>query len=224
MSPVALAPTLALRSDAPMTSRLLLLNGSLRGTTGNTAALLRRAAGFLPADWRAEALCLADYAGSVQGLAEELGAADAFLIGSGVYWGSWGSPLQRFLEVITAYELSSCFLGKPAGAVISADSVGGLDVAQRALGAFSLLGCVLPPLCCVVVSRAACAASDADREANADVWQIDDLEIVVRNLVLAQGFRATPWTTWPVRKLARVEGPYPSRGALGGGLEKFVQG
>jgi NAD(P)H-dependent FMN reductase len=204
-----------------MTSRLLLLNGSLRGSTGNTAALLQRARGFLAADWQADVLCLADYSGSIAALAERLLAADAFLIGSGVYWGSWGSPLQRFLEVMSGYELSACFLGKPAGAVISADSVGGLDIAQRLLGAFTLLGCLIPPLSTVVVSRAACAASDADPEANADVWQIDDLDVVVSNLIAAQALRALPWATWPVRKLAKLEGAYPSHGALAAGLEKF---
>ena len=158
-----------------MTSRLLLLNGSLRGSDGNTARLLQRASDALPRTWQADILCLADYRGTVEALVERLSRADAFLIGSGVYWGSWGSPLQRFLEVISSYELSACFLGKPAGALISADSVGGLDVAQRLLGAFSLLGCFLPPLSCVVLSRAACAASAADPEANADVWQLEDL-------------------------------------------------
>src|SRR5437868_13680976 len=140
-----------------MTSRLLLLNGSLRGSTGNTARLLERAQRFLPADWQSETLSLPEYSGTIEGLAERLLAADAFLIGTGVYWGSWGSPLQRFLEVMSAYELSPCFLGKPAGAVVSADSVGGLDIAQRLLGAFSLLGCVIPPLSTVVVSRVATA-------------------------------------------------------------------
>ena len=205
-----------------MTSRLLLLNGSLRGASGNTAALLQRAGNFLADGWQAHALCLADYAGSIEALASELSAADAFLIGSGVYWGSWGSPLQRFLEVMSGYELSPCFRGKPAGAVISADSVGGLDVAQRLLGAFSLLGCLVPPLSTVVVSRAAQAATDADPEANSDVWQIDDLDVVVQNLVLARSLRALPWATWPVRKLPRLEGAYPSHGALGAGLDKFA--
>jgi len=199
----------------------MLLNGSLRGTDGNTARLLRRAALALPVTWRTDALCLAEYAGTVEALAERLLSADAFLIGSGVYWGSWGSPLQRFLEVITSYELSKCFLGKPAGAVISADSVGGLDVAQRLLGAFSLLGCLLPPLSSVVLSRAACAATAADPEANQDVWQREDLEVVVQNLVLAQGLTSAPWATWPVRKLMHVAGAYPAYGALEAGLEKF---
>jgi len=204
-----------------MTSRLLLLNGSLRGTQGNTAQLLQRAAQVLPASWQADSLCLADYRGTVEALADRLSSADALLIGSGVYWGSWGSPLQRFLEVISAYELSRCFLGKPAGALISADSVGGLDVAQRLLGAFSLLGCLLPPLSSVVLSRAACAATAADPEANADVWQLEDLEVVVQNLLLARAFAETAWSTWPVRKLARVEGEYPAHGPLAAGLEKF---
>ena len=205
-----------------MTSRLLLLNGSLRGASGNTAGLLQRASDALPSGWHSDPLCMADYSGSIEALAERLQAADAFLIGSGVYWGSWGSPLQRFLEVMTAYELSPCFLGKPAAAVISADSVGGLDVAQRLLGAFSLLGCLLPPLSTVVVSRAACAATAADPEANEDVWQPSDLEIVVKNLVLAQSMRGLPWATWPVRQLARLEGAYPAQGALSAGLDKFT--
>jgi NAD(P)H-dependent FMN reductase len=204
-----------------MSSRLLLLNGSLRGSEGNTARLLQRAARSLPATWQADTLCLADYCGTVEALVERLTSADAFLLGSGVYWGSWGSPLQRFLEVISCYELSSCFLGKPAGALISADSVGGLDVAQRLLGAFSLLGCLSPPLSSVVLSRAACTASAAEPDANADVWQLEDLEIVVQNLVLARAFAETAWATWPVRKLPRIEGQYPAHGPLRAGLEKF---
>ena len=96
-----------------MTSRLLLLNGSLRGSAGNTATLLQYAGGALDSSWQSDALSLAEYSGSVESLVERLATADAFLIGSGVYWGSWGSPLQRFLEVISAYELSSCFWASP---------------------------------------------------------------------------------------------------------------
>jgi NAD(P)H-dependent FMN reductase len=205
-----------------MTSCLLLLNGSVRGSTGNTASLLARADAALPEGWQSDTLSLAEYSGSVEAIAGRLLAADAFLIGSGVYWGSWGSPLQRFLEVISAYELSACFLGKPAGAALSVDSVGGLDVAQRLLGAFSLLGCVVPPLSTLVVSRVGGAASRSDAKANEDVWHVDDLDVVVRNLVLAQSSRATPWATWPVRKLARVDGPYPTHGVLAAGLDKFL--
>ena len=202
--------------------RLLLLNGSLRGAAGNTATLLHYAASFLEGSWDSDTLSLAEYEGSIESLVQRLTAADAFLLGSGVYWGSWGSPLQRFLEVISAYELSSCFLGKPAGAVISADSVGGLDVAQRLLGAFTLLGCLVPPLSTVVVSRVAVAAQQIDPEANDDVWQAGDLEVLVKNLSTASGSRTLPWATWPVRKLARLAGPYPTHGPLNAGLARFL--
>ena len=57
---------------------------------------------------------------------------------------------------------------------------------------------------------------------NEDVWQVDDLDVVVRNLVLAQSSRGTPWATWPVRKLARLDGPYPAHGVLAAGLDKFL--
>src|SRR5450432_278888 len=205
-----------------MTSCLLLLNGSVRGSTGNTASLLARANSALPEGWHSDTLSLAEYSGSIEAVAARLLAADAFLIGTGVYWGSWGSPLQRFLEIMSAYELSPCFLGKPVGAALSTDSVGGLDVAQRLLGAFSLMGCVIPPLSTLVVSRVGCAATLVDPQANEDVWHVDDLGVVVRNLVAAQSLRGVPWSTWPVRQLARLEGAYPAHGVLVTGLEKFL--
>jgi NAD(P)H-dependent FMN reductase len=218
-----LAQRLAMRSHhQTMILRLLLLNGSVRGSIGNTADLLERAKHALPENWQTDTLSLAEYNGSIEGLAQRLVAADAILVGSGVYWGSWGSPLQRFLEVISAYELSPCFLGKAVGAALSADSVGGLDVAQRLLGAFSLMGCVIPPLSTLVVSRVGCVATRADPVANQDVWQVDDLAVVVQNLVAAQSMSGAPWSTWPVRKLARPEGAYPTHGVLVAGLEKFL--
>ena len=207
---------------AGMTPRLLLINGSLRGANGNTGALLANVQHSAAPNWQFDTLTLAEYSGSVEALAARLQAADALLIGSGVYWGSWGSPLQRFLEVMSGYELSPCFLGKPAGAVISADSVGGLDVAQRLLGSFNLLGCLVPPLATVVVSRAGCAATRADAAGNADVWQPEDLEVVVHNLRLALAFRQIDWERWPVRQLERIEGAYPSHGTLANGLTRFV--
>jgi len=205
-----------------MTHRLLSINGSVRGSHGNTAALLGRAASFLPHDWLHDSISLVEYPGSVESLAERLGEADALLLGTGTYWGSWGSPLQRFLEVISAYELSPCFLGKPVGVVVSADSVGGLDIAQRLLGSLSLLGCLIPPLSTLVVSRVGVSATQADATANEDVWQPKDLEIVVHNLLLAQRARDIPWRTWPVRNLARVDGDYAAHGPVTAGLEKFL--
>ena len=205
-----------------MVATLLLLNGSVRGSSGNTARLLERAQDSLPNDWQIDTLALAEYDESVEALSGRLVAADAMLLGTGVYWGSWGSPLQRFLEVISAYELSPCFLGKPAAAAVTADSVGGLDVAQRLLGAFSLLGCLVPPLSTLVVSRVGNAATLADARENEDVWQTTDLDVVVQNLCIARSLSGAPWATWPVRKLPRVDGAYPTHGVLDAGMDKFL--
>src|SRR4051812_16936313 len=101
-------------------STLLCINGSLRGAQGNTARLLAAAAGHA-AGHTVRHLVLAEYRDTAEALLEEVAGADAFLFGSGVYWGAYGSPLQRFIEVMTAYETTPVFFGKPAGAVLSMD-------------------------------------------------------------------------------------------------------
>ena len=198
---------------------LLFVNGSILGDSVNTAAIGRHALRLLPEGTLGEELELASYDGTVEALVERIVRADALLFGTGVYWGSWGSPLQRFLEVLTSYELEPCFLGKPVGAVVTSDSVGGLDVAQRLLGSLSLFGCSVPPLSTLVLSRVATAAGESAE--NDDVWQLADLEVVVDNLLKASAQRVD-WATWPARRLPRVTGVYPASGPLGAGLAKFV--
>ena len=97
--------------------RLLALNGSVRGDDGDGAEVLRTALAF--ADARADEtmpieitqVTLATYAGTVEAMVDKVRAADAFLFVTGTYWGSWGSPLQRFLEVLTPLEATDAFLG-----------------------------------------------------------------------------------------------------------------
>jgi multimeric flavodoxin WrbA len=195
------------------------LNGSIRGSAGNSAALLDVARRFLPDDAVVDEVVLTDYAGSVEELVERLRASDALLFATGVYWSSWGSPLQRFLEVMTGYELSDCFLGKPAGVLVSMDSVGGLEVAQRLLGVLGMLGCLTPPLASVVVSRA--GARVRGQPGFEDVFQVDDIEIVLENLCQAARMPTKSWKTWPITRTEALTGPYPHRGRLPAGLALF---
>ena len=171
---------------------MLALNGSPRGEHGNTAQALRRTG--------ADVIHLATYDGTVAALRQRIKAAPALIIGSGVYWSSWGSPLQRFLEVMTSEEASDTFMGKPLGVILTMDSVGGSDVAARLTGVFTLWGCVIPPFSTVILSRAA--------QADEDVWHPEDIDILVRNL------RGPPYTAWPIKRLRAVEGPYPHSGIL----------
>ncbi|RYF05960.1 MAG: NADPH-dependent oxidoreductase, partial [Deltaproteobacteria bacterium] len=123
----------------PTLPHILVLNGSLRGPAGNTAHLLAQASRCVQGRAHVSQVCLADFAGSTASLLALVRRADALLFGSGVYWNSYGSPLQRFLEVATAWETSDVFLGKPAAVVLTMDSVGGMEVAARLLGVLNLL-------------------------------------------------------------------------------------
>lgn len=199
--------------------RFLFLNGSVRGERSNTATLLRHAAERLPPHSELEQITLTTFAGTVRELAESLLRADALLLATGVYWGSWGSPLQRFLEVITSYELSPCFLGKPAGVLVNMDSVGGSDVAQRLQGTLNLLGCVLPPLSSVVLSRTGLAL--AGQPGFEDVFQLNDLTVALANLALCAEQPRPSWRTWSIERVAQLDGAFPHSGVLDIGLERL---
>lgn len=206
-------------ADCAMAGRILFLNGSIRGDHGNSRALLDRAAAFLPPGIEAEHLTLTTYSGSVAALAAALASSSALVFGTGVYWSSWGSPLQRFLEVMTSYELSDCFLGKPAAVIASVDSVGGADVVARLQGVLSFMGCLIPPLSSVVISRAGLRAR---REPGfEDVFSVEDLGVLIGNLVLATDASRAPWRTWDIARVAAVEGAFPHAGPLLSGLDRL---
>lgn len=192
------------------------LNGAIRGRGGNTGRALvvaedhARAVGL-----DVVRVDLAEFEGDVSALVDIVKSADVLLFGSGVYWGSWGSPLQRFLEVMTPYEATDVFVGKSVGAVLTMDSVGGTDVAARLLFALSLFGCTSPPFAAVVLSRIAEASADDD------VWQPADLHTLVDNLVLQASSRPA-YKRWPVVAADAVDGPWPLPGPLDLGLPDFM--
>jgi len=201
--------------------QLLVLNGSLRGATGNTARLLDEVRRYLPEDFTLREVALASYEDKVEVLVEEVRAADALVFGSGVYWGNWGSPLQRFLEVMTAYEMTEVFLGKPCGAVFTMDSIGGSDAAQRLLGVLSNLGALIPPGALVVISRTGAALEG--QPGFEDVWQRADMEILVENVCMAARLPRPAWRTWPFVPTTPAQGLYPAAGVLDLGVERFLE-
>jgi chromate reductase len=193
-------------SAAPVVDRgspkLLLVNGSLGGRDGNTAALLDLAARHLAPKTELFRIDLAERPGFGRHAASIL-EADAFLFATGTYWDSWGSPLQRFLEEATESEGTGAWLGKPAAALVTMHAVGGKGVLSRLLGVLNTLGCAIPPMGGLVVSLANQMALRA--EENADLWRPSDLEIVCHNLLeAANGGR--DHRAWPVDR----EG-YPGR-------------
>jgi multimeric flavodoxin WrbA len=178
--------------------RLLLLNASLNGDTGNTGAFLAEARAFLAPVADVSSVTLAgENAPDFTALLPALAAADGFLIGTGTHWDGWSSVLQQFLEDATPAEGTSLWLGKPAAVVVSEHSVGGKGVLSRLQGVLVTLGCSIPPMSGLVLSRAALIAVHHDAKAANDFWCRDDLAVVCHNLVESAAGTAR-WKTWPV--------------------------
>lgn len=212
--------------------RLLLLNASLAGDAGNTAVLLARARRLLSRRATVEAVTLASFpAASVSDsplsalnsqpppapvsqlstlnpqLRTALARANGLLIGTGTHWDSWSSVLQKFLEAATATEATPLWLGKPAAVVVSEHSTGGKGVLSRLQGVLVTLGCSIPPMSGLVLSRAALLATQhaSDPATTRDFWCEDDLRVVCHNLAeaartsLPAARPALPrWRKWPV--------------------------
>jgi len=209
---------------------LLLLDASLAGLAGNTAVLLARARRLLARRATVELLSLAPSPLPVPGtwlpalrlqlppspppaplsaldpqVVRALRRADGFLLGTGTHWDSWSSVLQGFLEEATPLEGTALWLGKPAAVVVTEHSTGGKGVLSRLQGVLVTLGCTLPPMSGLVLSRAALLAAETDPAAARDFWCEADLRIVCHNLAEAARVSrpgARPplprWRTWPV--------------------------
>lgn len=200
--------------------KLLLLNGGIRGEHGNTQRALNIAADLAQAaGHQVEQRCLATLKTDVSTFYRDLREADAWLLGSGVYWGSWGSPLQRFLEVLTPLEATEGIVGKPVGALMTCDSTDGMSIAARLLGVLTSFGCMAPPYPSIVLSRLGEQATRTSHEA--DVWQPADLAILIANLATAAQLRLQ-WKSWEVQPVGASTGNYPSPGALEYLVEDFL--
>lgn len=179
-----------------MRPTITLINGSLGGADGNTAAVLTSMLDRLRLDARVETLHLATDRRTPDEIEGLLTASDGFVFATGTYWDSWGSPLQVFLEQVTRLEAGPAWLGKPAAVVVTVHLVGGKGVLTRLQGVLSTLGLLLPPMTGFVYSLAAHLALQHSA-GHADFWHPDDLAVVAHNLLEAlRGGR--DWRAWPV--------------------------
>ncbi|MGC4072396.1 MAG: NAD(P)H-dependent oxidoreductase [Nibricoccus sp.] len=175
--------------------RILILNASLAGDAGNTAVALERMQTALARKAEVRVATLKDAAFSE--VRRELDWAGGFVFATGTHWDSWSSVLQKFLEDATEAEGTKLWLGKPAACVVTEHSVGGKDVLSRLQGVLVTLGCAIPPMSGVILSKVAQIAREHAPEAAEDFWCADDLKIAAHNLVeTAAGTRK--WKAWPV--------------------------
>jgi multimeric flavodoxin WrbA len=184
----------------PSHPHLLLINASLAGESGNSAALIARAKKLLARHATVEVITLARGDGTARSFSDirdSLEKADGFLFATGTHWDAWSSVLQKFLEDATESEATKLWLGKPAAVIVSEHSVGGKGVLSRFQGVLNTFGCSIPPMSGLVISRAALLAAQHDAEAAKDFWCLEDLKVICHNLLEATR-SGTRWKTWPV--------------------------
>jgi chromate reductase len=206
---------------------ILIINGSLRGGAGNSGAVAKQAVQVLnELQQQATVLTLTDPLPTIREVYELLAGCDGFLVITGIYWNNWSSPLQRFIEITTAFENTPAFFGKPVACAVTMDSVGGIEVAARLQAVFGGLGCWSPPCSTVVLSRTGQEAIEAsagdDNDPNNDVWRMDDLQIVLQNLATAAAMPRHNWIAWPHTELVIPDGHWPGEGPLDLGTPKFL--
>ncbi len=189
-----------------MKPRIVVLNGSLGGKSGNTGTVLALLVQELAPRADVEEVTLSE-SYQLAHVLDQIGKSQGLVIATGTYWDSWGSPLQRFLEESTDHEATDTWLGKPVATLVTMHSVGGKEVLSRLQGVLSTLGCLIPPMSGLTYSLANHLALKGDRSPfHDDLWQLPDLKVIASNLLMAidhygnrpGSSQLPPWTSWPV--------------------------
>jgi len=221
-------PSMIIPAEETMMSKILIINASIRGQEGNSYQIALKAKSYIEKSNLSdvEIYDIANPKSTIDEVYELIKKSDAFLIVSGTYWNNIGSGLQRFIEVCTPFENSDAFFGKPLSTIISMDSVGGIEVANKITSVFSGLGCWTPPCSTVVLSRigqeAAMLTKDFEDDTNKDVWRLDDIEILIDNLSIACKIDNKNWKAWDIDRLASENKKWPESGVLNLDSPKFI--
>jgi NAD(P)H-dependent FMN reductase len=175
---------------------VLVLNAGLGGLDGNSQVVAEHAATLLrKRGVRYELITLREARrGDVPAALQR---AERLVFVSGTYWGGFSSLLQQLFEELTPTETGELWLGKPAAVLVTAHQVGAQSVLHRLQGVLVTLGCALPPLSGVVISRVGEALRDRAPELCDDVWGLADVETVLHNL-LASPYAPRAFRVWPV--------------------------
>lgn len=177
---------------------ILILNGSPQGKNGNCAQLIAGLQKKLNKKSHVEVVHLKQHK-SFSPLIKKIEKADGFIFVTGTYWDSWGSSLQWFLEQITVLEGRPALMGKPVATFVLMHSVGGKSVLSRLQGVLSTMGLIIPPMSGMVYSLVNQIALKSKSRHASDFWQLDDIDLILQNLILASE-NPLPWRGWPVDK------------------------
>ncbi|HET9959465.1 MAG TPA: NAD(P)H-dependent oxidoreductase [Polyangiaceae bacterium] len=159
---------------------VLILNAGLAQERGNSQVLCE----FVQQELRGKGVACAVANVASIGPAQ-IAAARALVFVTGTYWSSWSSVLQAFLERMTETEGTSVWLGKPVVVLVSAHQVGAFSVLCRLQGVLCALGCSVPPMTGVVITRVGERVRLNHPDEATDVWGLPDVRIALHNLLEA---------------------------------------
>lgn len=179
-------------------AHILIINGSISGISGNTAELLALAEEKLTDAKHTVSYLELCRDPDLDRMLSEASKADAFIFGTGTYWDSWGSPLQKFFELTSSTEGESYWLGKPVGTIVTAHAVGAKGILSRLFGVLNVYGMLIPPLAGLAYTYVnQVALPKAPEDLQKELWTADDVEIVCHNLLEAL-HGGKNWKQWPV--------------------------
>ncbi|MCG9894222.1 MAG: NAD(P)H-dependent oxidoreductase [Fimbriimonadaceae bacterium] len=176
--------------------RVLIVNGSLAGPSGNTAELLGLAELALEGKAAIEHLDLSRRPHADR-ILEAVERADGFVFGTGTYWDSWSSRLQEFLEVTAHTEGFDIWVGKPAVLFATAHAVGAKGMLSRLMGVLNVYGLWFPPMAALGVTYVnQTAYPHADDHLRNELWTPADVDTLCHNLHQALTGEHD-WRRWP---------------------------
>lgn len=180
-------------------AKTLILNGSLGGATGNTGLLIHHLKSKLESNSDScDVIHLASEESRSKLTRAFLSSFDAYVFATGTYWDSWGSPLQKFLEDQTSLEGDDAWAGKPAAVLVTMHSVGGKSISSRLQGVLNSFGLFIPPMAAMVYSLANQEALTTGGDHEADLWCVEDLDVLAHNLKIAAHQKSLNYICWPV--------------------------
>lgn len=172
------------------------MNAGLGGAQGNCQVVAEHAAAWLrQRGIGCELLLLRDaLPGDVPAAIER---AERLVFVSGTYWGGFSSLLQQLFEELTPSEGGALWLGKPAAAFVTAHQVGAQSVLFRLQGVLTTLGCLIPPMSGLVITKVGEGLRARAPELCDDVWGLVDVATALSNL-LAAPYLPGAFRAWPV--------------------------
>lgn len=187
--------------------KVLIINGSLGGSDGNTSRGIQLIEKLLTHHLiQVEIIHLKDLFFAIPNdeeayrkLSNMIKQSQGIIFTTGTYWDSWGSPMQRFFELMTPLENNEIVLGKPVMTFVTMHSVGGKEVLSRLQGVLNTFGFFQPPLCGFVYSMVndLIVKSKLDTSFKDDLWSLEDLTVICDNFITALN-NPHQYKSWPV--------------------------